>query len=87
MRRLATPAALIALLLPAAADAHGTALTFARARVAIIREVGPGTTVGACRRLSAQRVRCAFSTPAINEGIETEDPTARFSSWQTTAIG
>lgn len=77
---VATAAVAIASLPLASEQAHGSPpmLSLARARTAIVRDVGIGTVIEGCRRVSRVKIRCSFRTPAINEGIETESSDAVF---------
>ncbi len=59
-------------------------LSLTHARTMIIHEIGPGTVLTRCRRFSPRVVGCDYQTPAINVGIEVEDPSAIFEGWATT---
>jgi hypothetical protein len=47
-------------------------LTTAIATLTLTHSMGPGTTVQGCHRLDRVAVRCAYTTPATNVGIEAE---------------
>lgn len=84
MKKLAvtlTLTALVATASPVSASAHRSAAAM------VEHALGPGTSVSECHSHGSRSTICAYSTPAGNLDIGTEDPTARWHGYAVVEHG